>query len=250
MGRHDRVQTAGMYHAMTHAVANSWLFIEDDDYLTRLALLSGEVDRGTIRLHQHCFMGNHEHFLLTVDENDILAKVMQRINRSYAGTFNRAHRRRGRLYRSRYESKPILSERQLLNTIRYIALNPEHHGFEHAETYRWSSYPALVGLVAAPMYIDEQPLLDAFGGGKDARRRLKEFVDGGRLPTRRLGKPPAPVPGPGPGTGERRVPLDAVLEPLGLGERLELLERVVLDLADAFARDPERLADLLERARL
>src|SRR3990170_2799355 len=44
--------------------------------------------------------------------------------------------------------------------------------------------------------------------------------------------------------------LHAVLEPLGLGQRFELLERVVLDLADALARDAERLSDLLKRARL
>ena len=40
------------------------------------------------------------------------------------------------------------------------------------------------------------------------------------------------------------------LEPLRLRERLELLQRVVLDLTDALARDAERLPDLLERARL
>src|SRR6185295_14520816 len=37
---------------------------------------------------------------------------------------------------------------------------------------------------------------------------------------------------------------------LSLGQRLELLERVVLDLADALARHAEGSADLLERARL
>ena len=43
--------------------------------------------------------------------------------------------------------------------------------------------------------------------------------------------------------------LHAVAQPLRLGQRLELLERVVLDLADALARDVERPPDLLQRAR-
>src|SRR5437588_12586782 len=40
-----------------------------------------------------------------------------------------------------------------------------------------------------------------------------------------------------------------VAEALRLGERLELLQRVVLDLADPLARDVEGPADLLQRAR-
>src|SRR3954454_6487868 len=42
---------------------------------------------------------------------------------------------------------------------------------------------------------------------------------------------------------------DGVAEALRLGQRLELLERVVLDLADPLARHVERAADLLERVR-
>src|SRR5215217_6071672 len=40
-----------------------------------------------------------------------------------------------------------------------------------------------------------------------------------------------------------------VAEALRLGQRLELLERVVLDLADPLARHVERAADLFERER-
>jgi REP element-mobilizing transposase RayT len=181
MGRHPRLQVAGMYHVMTHAVANSWLFITDDDYLTRLALLAREVERGRVRAHQYCLMGNHEHWLISVDEDNALARVMQRANRSYAETFNRVHRRRGRLYGMRYESKPILSDRQFFNTLRYVALKPELHGFDRAETWRWSSYASLIGLVQAPPFIDETPLLEAFGGTREPRRRIMEFVNAGRI---------------------------------------------------------------------
>ena len=37
---------------------------------------------------------------------------------------------------------------------------------------------------------------------------------------------------------------------MGLGKRLEALQRVVLDLPDALAGDAERAPDLLERERL
>src|SRR5207247_11469168 len=43
--------------------------------------------------------------------------------------------------------------------------------------------------------------------------------------------------------------LDAVFKTLGLGEALELLEGVVLDLADALARNAEGAADFLEGSR-
>src|SRR5436190_16570035 len=41
-----------------------------------------------------------------------------------------------------------------------------------------------------------------------------------------------------------------VAQLLRLGEALKLLQRLVLDLADALARDVERAADLVERARV
>src|SRR5215210_4294417 len=45
-------------------------------------------------------------------------------------------------------------------------------------------------------------------------------------------------------------PLRDVAELLGLRERLQLLQRLVLDLADALARHVERAPDLVERARV
>jgi putative transposase len=169
-----------MYHVRTHAVEGSWLFHADDDYRFRLAQVAAEVERRSIRPHAFCLMGNHEHWLLSVDEDDVLAKTMQRVNRRYAGTFNHKYGRRGRLYWRPYDSTPVLSNRYLIELIQYFALNPERDDFGRAETYRWSSYAALIGLVQPLWFIDQRPLLDAIGGGPDARRRIIRLVDGRR----------------------------------------------------------------------
>lgn len=180
MGQWRRVQTAGMYHVMNRAVANTWLFLEEADYDTRMAMLADAVRHGRMRLHQFCLMGNHEHLLLSV-EDDELAKLMQRLNRSYAGNFNRVHRRRGRLFDGPYESVPVVSERHLIELIRYIALNPEQiSSFGRAETYRYSSYSSLIGLTQPLSFVDPEPLYGAVGGA-DPRRRIIEIVADGRL---------------------------------------------------------------------
>src|SRR4051794_13304880 len=49
--------------------------------------------------------------------------------------------------------------------------------------------------------------------------------------------------------GDAEPRSDRVAQPLRLWQRLELLERVALDLADSLARHVERAADLLERER-
>src|SRR5829696_2042342 len=49
---------------------------------------------------------------------------------------------------------------------------------------------------------------------------------------------------------DRRVALSDVAQLLRLGEALQLLQRLVLDLADPLARDVERPPDLVERARV
>src|SRR5919112_417578 len=84
-------------------------------------------------------------------------------------------------------------------------------------------------------------------------------------PFDRSGTPPGVAPRASPGRANRaqgsdrgaaprqrraqiRTPVLArVAEALGLRQRLELLQRVVLDLADALACDVERPPDLLER---
>jgi hypothetical protein len=169
---------------MTHAVASSWLFVNDGDYLARLAIFAEAVEAGRMELNAYTLMGNHEHLLVSV-EHDCLAGLMQSMNRRYAGKFNQRHRRRGRVYRSPYESVLVASGRHMIELTRYLALNPEIDGFGQAEEYAWSSYPALIGRRQPLSFIDPTPLLEAVGGGRNAIARLEELVADGRILGRR-----------------------------------------------------------------
>ncbi|WP_407947008.1 transposase [Phoenicibacter congonensis] len=58
--------------------------------------------------------------------------------------FNQKYARSGTLWNSRYYSKPIMDEQQMLQTVAYIFNNPVKAGMvKEPERYRWSSLKAL-----------------------------------------------------------------------------------------------------------
>jgi hypothetical protein len=86
------------------------------------------------------------------------------------------------VFGGRYFSKRMESDAHLLQTFRYIALNPERHGAAaRAELWPWSSYPGVVGQQAQFPFVDSALILAALGPGRNAVQRIRAFVDDGRL---------------------------------------------------------------------
>jgi hypothetical protein len=81
----------------------------------------------------------------------------------------------------------IESDPQLLETIRYIALNaPRANMCEEPENHVWSSYGAAIGDFPPDPLIDENEILGPFGQSpKVARRLLRAFVEEGDRRKRR-----------------------------------------------------------------
>ena len=69
-------------------------------------------------------MDNHSHILLYTENIENMSSFMKKINEEFAMYYNYINNRVGIVFRNRYRTQPILSEKQLFNCIRYIYNNP------------------------------------------------------------------------------------------------------------------------------
>lgn len=94
-------------------------------------------------------MGNHFHLVLGEfeDKKTAIAKFMQRLGTAFSMYFNKIEKRKGRLFESKYKSVPIVSDDQLIQTVRYVHVNPSNSEFskwneQNLPKYQWSSLPS------------------------------------------------------------------------------------------------------------
>jgi len=78
--------------------------------------------------------------LLIYTKEKYLKYFISRVNSIYARYFNKKHNYIGHLYQDRYFSEVIESDAQMLETSRYVHLNPFRAGMvEKPKDYKWSS---------------------------------------------------------------------------------------------------------------
>ncbi len=158
------------------------IFTERRDGLTFLSMLAEVVKRHNWRCHAYCLMPNHYHLLVETPNADIAAG-MHRLNNRFAKWINARHAQTGHLFERRYRSIVIESDEQLLELVRYIALNPVRAMLcERAEMWEWSSYGAQVGVRERNPLLTTTRVATAFAGGGFAptAERIREFVNEGR----------------------------------------------------------------------
>ncbi len=121
----------------------------------------------------YCLMPNHYHLLIETREAN-LSVGMHALNATYARMFNAAQGRVGHVFQQRFHAEGIHADEHLLETMRYIALNPVRAGLaETAGAWRWSSHRAMAGACAPPRWLVRDRALRLFGvGGADAYVRF------------------------------------------------------------------------------
>jgi putative transposase len=146
-----------------------------------LAVLAQTCERSNWVVHAYCQMTNHFHLLVeTIDGN--LSRGMRQLNGVYTQHFNHRHNQVGHLFQGRYKAVLVQKDSYLLELSRYVVLNPLRAGMvRQLEQWPWSSYPAVMGMIEAPPWLDTDWLLVQFGKQrKRARQKYDQFIMQGK----------------------------------------------------------------------
>jgi putative transposase len=129
----------GCFHVFARGVAETPVFVDDDDRRTFLALLASAANRHCWQFHTLCLMTAHYHFVLE-SARAPLSAGMQWLNAVYAQRFNKRYDRHGHLFGGRFGSRVIEDEDYLRSACDYVLLNPVRAGLcERASDWPWSA---------------------------------------------------------------------------------------------------------------
>ncbi len=116
------------FHVMSQGINRSYIFEETKDkefYRKIFKEKEGDYD---LEIITSCIMDNHVHFVIYTKKIEVLSSFMKKINLNYAMYYNRTHDRVGYVFRDRFKSQGIFSEKQLYNCIKYVFNNPVKAG--------------------------------------------------------------------------------------------------------------------------
>ena len=150
---HHKFDEGGIYHIFNRGNNKSVIFRQPDNYRYFLEKWQKYLNPYS-RLLAYCQMPNHFHFLIIVNETDnensninfILEEQFKRLFSSYSLAFNKKYSRTGSLFQKRFKRILIDSDDYLTTIIKYIHLNPVHHGFVKSPgNWPYSSYTDIPG---------------------------------------------------------------------------------------------------------
>ena len=159
-----------VYHITQRGAGREPLFIEDDDYLSMLALMKEICEKHSLKMYAFCLMPNHIHLLLSPTHEN-LSEAMRDLFSKYAMRFNRKYQRKGHLFGGPYRQATCLDDSYLLATSLYIHLNPVKAGLANNPIdYRWSSSRLYCKGRKIKSFVDPDFILNILPGTKPEKR--------------------------------------------------------------------------------
>ncbi|MBM4278922.1 MAG: addiction module toxin RelE [Deltaproteobacteria bacterium] len=178
MSRPLRIQYPGaVYHITSRGNEKKPIFKDDQDRQTFLSTLEKVNQRYHWLCHAYCLMDNHFHLLIETPEGN-LSLGMRQLNGVYTQRFNKRHGRVGHLFQGRYKAILIQKDSHLLESCRYVVLNPVRASLvEGPRQWKWSSYGATAGQEKPPACLSTGWVLEQFSDKKGrAENEYRKFV--------------------------------------------------------------------------
>jgi len=174
MPRQARIYSdTGIYHVMIRGNDKQKIFLEDEDRRRFISTLFEKALEENIDIYAYCLMNNHVHLLLHEEDCNI-ARLMKRINVSFAYYFNKKYKRVGHLFQDRFKSEIVDNDGYLLAAVRYIHNNPVKAGIVNSpEKYSWSSYNDYIGVKKCNSLITDK-ILSLFS--ENISESIKQFM--------------------------------------------------------------------------
>jgi putative transposase len=171
------------FHVTSRGNRRGLIFLGASDRILFSALLNKTVPRYGWICHAHAFLGNHLHLLVETPTFNLSAG-MQYLCGRYGQIFNHRQSHVGHVFQGRFKSERIETESHLLETCRYIALNPVRAGLvARPEGWIWSSYRPTAGIARAPKFLTVERVLQLFDADPmRARIAYRRFVADGLRP--------------------------------------------------------------------
>ena len=132
----------GINHVVIKGINGQPIFLDNEDKKYFLNLLHSKLSTKFI-LISYCLMSNHVHLLIKENNLADTSNLMRNFISYYSKWFNTKYHRTTSLFKQKFYNECIESEKQLLNTIKYIHKNPVKAGIvSEVQKYPWSSYNA------------------------------------------------------------------------------------------------------------
>lgn len=158
------ISPTGYYHVTLRGNGRQILFEDDADRKRFLLQMAESVRSAGGRIIVWCLMSNHVHVVID-DPRTRLSDMVHDFAGAYARCFNAKTGHVGSVFQGRFHSVAIVSERQLLQTARYVHDNPVRARIADVDEYEWSSFGEYFGKSQLSIS-DVSVLLEMLGGVK------------------------------------------------------------------------------------
>lgn len=162
------------FHILVQGINKSYIFNTTEDMKKYKNLIFNYRNEYNINIIAYCIMNNHVHLLVNVLQIENLSSYMHKVNTIYAMYFNKKYKRVGYVFRDRFKSEGIYTQKHLYNCIHYIHNNPVKAGIVKRQIdYKFSSASKL----QITQKVKTHPYITFIDVEEDVQKNMEKQID-------------------------------------------------------------------------